>query len=264
VADSSNNVIRLLTPTAPAVSGGGVVSASGFGAFPAIAPGSWIEIYGTNLALDDRPWAGSDFQGANAPTTLDGTTVTIGGQAAYIDFISGGQINAQVPSNVTTGQQQVVVKNAVGTSATYNVTVNATEPGLYAPSFLNVGGTQYAGATFTDFSTYVAPPGVSPLVSSQRATPGQTIVLYGVGFGTVTPNVPAGQIVSGANTLTSPVQVTIGGVSAPVAFQGLAAGSVGLYQFNITVPNIPANDKAPLVFTQNGATGTQKLFIAVQ
>jgi len=264
VADSSNNVIRLLTPTTPAIAGGGVVSASGFGALPVVAPGSWIEIYGTNLALDNRSWLASDFQGATAPTSLDGTTVTIGGQNAFVDYISGGQINAQVPSNVATGQQQVVVKNASGTSASFNVTVNATAPGLYAPAFLNVGGIQYAGATFTDFSTFVAPPGANPYGNSQRAKAGQTIVLYGVGFGAVTPAIPAGQIVSAANTLASPVQVSIGGVPATVTFQGLAGGSIGLYQFNVTVPNVPAGDKVPLTFTQGGAAGTQTLYIAVQ
>ncbi|HTX38472.1 MAG TPA: IPT/TIG domain-containing protein [Bryobacteraceae bacterium] len=264
VADASNNVIRALTPTAPAVAGGGVISASSFGAFPAIAPGSWIEIYGTNLALDDRSWTGSDFQGASAPTSLDGTTVTIGGQSAFIEYISGGQINAQVPSNVSTGQQQVVVKTAAGTSASYTVTVNATEPGLFAPASFKVGGIQYAGATFNDYSTYVAPAGAIPGVTSEPATPGQTIVLYGVGFGSVTPNIPAGQIVSGSNTLSQPVQISIGGAPATVTFQGLAAGSIGLYQFNVTVPNIPANNKAALTFTQGGATGSQTLYIAVQ
>ncbi len=264
VADSSNNVIRLLTPTAPSVAGSGVISASGFGAFPAVAPGSWIEIYGTNLALDDRTWTSADFQGNTGPTSLDGTTVTIGGQAAYLDYISGGQINAQVASNTPTGPQQLVVKNAAGSSATYTVTVNATEPGLYAPSFLKVGGIQYAGAFFTDFSTVVAPPGVNPYGPSQPAAPGQTIVLYGVGFGPVTPNIPAGQIVTTSNTLTQPVQVTIGGAPAAVTFQGLAGGSIGLYQINVTVPNIPASNQVPVTFTQGGVTGSQTLYIAVQ
>lgn len=264
VADAANNVIRLLTPTAPAVSKGGVISASGFGAFSAVAPGSWIEIYGTNLSLDERSWAASDFQGTTAPTTLDGTTVTIGGQNAFIDFISGGQINAQVPSNVATGPQQVVVKNGTGTSATYTVTVNATQPGLYAPSFLNVGGVQYAGAFFTDFATVVAPPGTNPFGNARRASAGQTIVFYGVGFGPVTPNIPAGQIVTASNTLATPVQFSIGGVPATTTFQGLAGGTIGLYQFNVTVPNVPAGDKVPVTFTQGGQAGTQTVYIAVQ
>ena len=69
-----------------------MVSASGFGAFPAVAPGSWIEIYGTNLAIDDRLWAASDFQGATAPTSLDGTTVTIASVVRW--FRTGSRMSA--------------------------------------------------------------------------------------------------------------------------------------------------------------------------
>ncbi len=73
----------------PFVSNGGAVSASAFGGFSSIAPGTWIEIYGSNLAPDTRGWAASDFTGANAPTSLDGTKVTIGGQPAFIDYVNG-------------------------------------------------------------------------------------------------------------------------------------------------------------------------------
>ena len=96
-----------LTVTTASVAVDGVVSASAFGGFSAISPGSWIEIYGSNLAPDTRSWNGSDFNGVNAPTKLDGTIVTIGGQLAFIDFISPVQVNALVPSNVGTGPQQL-------------------------------------------------------------------------------------------------------------------------------------------------------------
>src|SRR6185437_5184541 len=52
-------------------------SASAFGQFGQIGQGSWIEIYGSYLAPDTRSWAGSDFNGINAPTSLDGVSVTI-------------------------------------------------------------------------------------------------------------------------------------------------------------------------------------------
>src|SRR5262249_45998179 len=57
IADTQNNRIRTLTAIAPAapagppaISSGGVVSAAAFGGSASAAPGSWIEIYGTNLA----------------------------------------------------------------------------------------------------------------------------------------------------------------------------------------------------------------------
>jgi len=33
-----------------------VISAGDFGGFPAVAPGTWVEIYGSELASTTRPW----------------------------------------------------------------------------------------------------------------------------------------------------------------------------------------------------------------
>lgn len=263
VADSSNWVIRVLTPVAPAVSGGGVVSASAFGGQSTVAPGSWIEIYGSGLSLSDRSWAGGDFSGNTGPTSLDGTTVTIGGQPAYIDFVSGGQINAQVPSNVSAGAQAVVVKNQAGTSAATNVTVNATSPGLLAGPAFNIGGTQFAGATFTDGTTFVLPAGSLAGVTSRAAKVGDIITLYGVGFGPVSPAITAGQIATQSNSLTTPLQVFIGGKQAALNYYGLSPNSVGLYQFNVMVPSV-ASGNAAVTFTLGATNSTQTLFIPVQ
>jgi len=266
IADSSNNVIRLLTPNAPSIFAGGVVTVENYGGFSAIAPGSWIEIYGTNLSTDQRLWASTDFQGNSAPTSLDGTSVSIGGQAAFVEFISGGQVDAQVPSNVATGSQSLTVKTVAGTSTAVTVTINSTEPGMLAPPSLNIGGTQYLDAHFTDGATLVLPPGAIPGVASQRAKAGDTIVLYGVGFGPVNPNILAGQIVpvQPPNQLITAPQILFGTTPATVTFAGLAANNVGLYQFNVVVPSITASDKVPVTFTLGGVPGTQTLYTAVQ
>ena len=263
IADSANNVIRLLTPNPPSVSAGGVVSAGAFGGFSAIAPGSWIEIYGTNLSVDSRQWTTGDFQGNNAPTSLDGTSVSIGGQNAFVDYISGGQVNAQVPSGVATGTQTLTVKTAAGTSAAYTVTVNSTEPGMLAPPSFDIGGTQYLVAQFTD-NTYVLPPGAIAGVASRRAKAGDIITIYGVGFGAVNPNIPAGQIVTATNSLVVAPQILFGSTPATVQFAGLASGYVGLYQFNVQVPSVTASDKVPVSFTLGGVPGTQTLYTTVQ
>jgi len=245
------------------VSVSGVVSASAFGGFTSIAPGSWIEIYGSNLAADSRSWGGSDFTGVNAPTSLDGTSVSIGGYSAFVDFISTGQVNAQVPSNVGTGPQNLTVKTAGSASTPLSITVNALEPGLLAPASFNIGGTQYVVAQFVD-GTYVLPEGAISGLASRPAKPGDTIVLYGVGFGPVTPEIPAGQIVQVANTLASPFAISIGGTPAIADYFGLAPSYVGLYQFNVVVPNVASSGAAPLTFTLDKAAGTQTLYVAVQ
>jgi uncharacterized protein (TIGR03437 family) len=249
------------TSTSPSISSNGVVSASAFGGFTSVSPGSWVEIYGSNLASDTRGWAQSDFNGVNAPTSLDGTSVSIGGQAAFVDYISPGQVNALVPSNVATGPQSMTVKTAAGTSAAYNILVNAIEPGLLATPTFNVNGTPYAVALFSD-GTYVLPTGAVAGLSSRPAKPGDTIILYGVGFGPVTPSIPAGQLAEQSNAVSG-LQMSIGGVPAVAAYAGLAPGYTGLYQFNLVVPNVAVGNAVPLTFTLGGTAGTQKLNIAV-
>jgi uncharacterized protein (TIGR03437 family) len=242
----------------------GVQSASDFGAFSAAAPGSWIEIYGTNLAPETRSWTDADFSGNSAPTSLDGVSVTAGGQPAFVDYISPGQINVQLPSNLPAGAAvPLAVKNGNGSSPSVNLTINATQPGLLAPASLTVAGKRYVVALLPDGVTYVLPSGAIPGLPSRPARPGETITLYGIGFGTVTPAVPAGQVAAGQTKLSLPLQVLFGQSSATIQYEGLSPGSVGLYQFNVVVPSIPDGEAVPLTFTLGGAASTQTLYTAV-
>jgi len=175
--DHIYNTSFTLTPISfggpPSIAAGGVVSAGAFGAFTSVAPGSWMEIYGTNLAATTRGWAGSDFTGNQAPVSLDAVKVTIGGQAAFIDYISPTQVNAQVPSGTPTGAQQIVVSTPAGAGPAYNITVSTLQPGLLAPSSFLIGGKQYVVAQLLD-GTYVLPPNTIAGIASRQANPGET------------------------------------------------------------------------------------------
>jgi uncharacterized protein (TIGR03437 family) len=244
----------------------GIISAGAFGGFSTAAPGSWIELYGINFAprVAGRAWAGTDFNGVNAPVNLDGTRVTVGGQPAFISYISPTQLNVQIPSTAAPGNQPVVVSTiAGGETAPQSLMINRLQPGLLTtPDFL-INGTQYVAALFPDAATFVLPTGTIPGVASRRARPGDFIILYGVGFGPVTPDTPAGHIAQGANELASPLQVSLGGVRAQVTYSGLAPNYVGLYQINIVIPQIPPGDAVPLTFTLGETTSSQTLFLAV-
>jgi uncharacterized protein (TIGR03437 family) len=202
----------------------------------------------------------------NAPTSLDRTAVTVAGQSAFVDFISPGQVNAQVPANTGTGNLQVTVSTAAGTSAAISVNVNTVQPGLWAPAQFIVGGKQYVGATHLD-GTFVAPPGALPAgYTSSYAKPGETIIFYGVGFGT--SGVPPGQIVEAADTLSQPIQFNFGATAAGVPlYSGLAPKFVGLYEFYVVVPSVANSDFVPLTFTLGTGsppvTGSQTLYTAV-
>jgi len=274
IADDENSVIRLLTPAAPLVSAAptidaaGIASAAAFGGFSAAAPGSWIEIRGAHLADHARAWTSADFHGAQAPTSLDGTAVTIGGQAAFISYISPNQINAQIPSGVGLGSQEIRVITAGGASGPQTVTVNQVQPGLLAPDSLKLGGKQYTEAVFVDGATLALPAGMNPVLNqgstARPARPGETLVFYGVGFGRVTPNSEAGEVVQQGNSLLSSFQVFLGGIPAAVSYAGLAPGTMGLYQFNVVVPDTATGDAVPVTFAVGGSTGQQVLYTAVQ
>jgi uncharacterized protein (TIGR03437 family) len=266
IADTQNNVIRLLTPDAsgvkPSVNAGGILNPQEFGGSTTLAPGSWVEIYGTDLASVARDWTGA-FDGITAPTLLGGSSVTIGGMPSALSYVSPAQVNAQVPSTVATGAQNLVVSNISGMGAAVSVTVQPTQPGIYAPGAFNIGGKQYAGATFTDGVTYVLPTGAVPGITSRPAKAGETITFYGIGFGPVTPAIPSGQIVQQQNSLTAAFQAFFGQTSATVSYDGLAGSAIGLYQFNVVVPGGVSGD-VPFTFTLDGVKGTQTLYVAVQ
>lgn len=250
--------------SAPAIASGGVVSASAFGKFAGAAPGSFVEIYGTNLASTTADW-GSSFTGGNAPTSLGGVTVKVGGQPAFVAYVSSSQVNALLPSILQTGSVQLTVTNEAGTSAPYTLNINTTEPGLLAPTQFVVNGKQYAGALFPDYKTFAMPSNAIAGVPSRPAKAGDTLIIYALGFGPVTPNLNAGVLVTQANQLAEPFTISVGGVPVTPKYDGLAPNYTGLYQINIQIPtNAPTGDAVPLTFTLNGTAGAQTLNIAIQ
>jgi uncharacterized protein (TIGR03437 family) len=190
-----------------------------------IAPGTWIEIYGENLAPGTRSWRTSDFRGERAPTALDGVSVTVGGVPAYVSYISPQQVNAFVPSTVTAGESQVVLTNGSGSTVPYPVYLSASSPSLFTVPLDLISG--YAVGI------------------SQPVKPGDVIVLYGAGFGAVTPAVADGTVAPGPASLVASVSISFadqtGNVAAKVLYAGAAPGLVGVYQFNVVVPEVKSS-----------------------
>jgi uncharacterized protein (TIGR03437 family) len=243
----------------------GVISAFGYGGYDAISPGTWIEIYGTNLSKTTRQWAAADFNGNAAPTSLDGVTVRISGQPAFIYYVSPGQINAQVPSTVAPGAVTVVVFSDGQSSAAYPVQVNPIKPGLLTFPQVRLAFRD-AVAIFPDNVTYALTPNSAWPVPSRLAHAGDTLTLYGIGFGPVTPAIPAGQIATQAATLPGSLRIFFNGVPGIVTYAGLAPGYVGLYQFNVIVPAGAgqSSNSAVVSFDYEGANGFQSTGIGLE
>ena len=103
------------------------------------------------------------------------------------------------------------------------------------------------------------------LVTAQNpARPGDTIQIFATGLGETDPEVGSGEPAPPFSTVSNPVTVTIGGIEAAVAFQGLAPGFVGLYQVNVVVPSgVAPGDAVPLVLTQNGIVANPDLRVTI-
>jgi uncharacterized protein (TIGR03437 family) len=255
--------------TSQASSGGGpapsialVQCAGGFNANAGLTSGTWLEIFGTGLSTTTRSWGGDDFKGSNAPTTVDGVSVTVNGVPAYVAFVSPGQVNVQAPDDSSIGDGMLIqVTNASGKSNTMSLAKKALAPALLAPGVFIVDGKQYVVAQFLD-QTYVGSTGLVAGLSFRPAKPGDVVIIYAIGCGPVTPATPAGTIAAGLTTLQNTPTFRFGNATATVQYAGLVAGLVGLYQFNVVVPNVLPGDVA-LAVDIGGVSANPGLFITV-
>jgi uncharacterized protein (TIGR03437 family) len=201
---------------------------------PGFASATWVSIFGTNLSQTTQAWQNGDFVGRSLPTSLNGVSVTINGLAAYIQYVSPTQINVLAPDDTTAGPVQIQVTTAERKSNTFTV-----QKEQLAPALFSMPGTNYVAALHADY-TYVRKADLSSSVKGMPAKPGESILIYGTGFGRTNPALPSVQLVTTPAILANSVRVTIGGVEAPVTYAGLVGP--GLYQINATVPNVPDGD----------------------
>src|ERR1035437_4814169 len=247
------------TLSAPVVAS--IASLTAFGSLGIFNSGSWLEIKGTNLATGARLWEGGDFQGSNAPTKLDGTSVTINGKPAFVYYISGAQVNVQAPAAAAIGSVPVTVTTCAGTSASVAAQKAALAAGILAPASFNSGGKQYAVAQFGDL-TFVGNPNLIAGAPFRPAKPGDSINSYCIAFGEVTTPLAPGIIVAGQNSIDG-LTIGFGGTPATFTYGGLSPGSIGLFQFNIVVPDVPDGDYQ-IHFNVRGTDISQIVYLTVK
>lgn len=231
----------------PVITPGGVANAAGTASSTAIAPGSLVSIYGSNLA-------GALTQAGSIPlsTTLSSTSVTFNNIPAPLLFVVGSQINAQVPWEVTGTTAQVVVTNGGTKSAPVSATLAPAVPAIFAYN------DSMAIAYGNSDQAFAWPTGAVAGATSHPAKIGDptTLVILATGLGPVTPAVPTGGLPpTGASPTTGTPNVTIGGVPAQVVFCGMINFAVGVYQINVVIqPGTPTGNAIPVQITMNGIT----------
>jgi len=216
---------QLQPVTWPSISPGGVVNGASF--TPRVSPGSFTSIYGTFLLL-----VPASTPSAALPSTLAGVTVLINGLTAPLYYVSGSQINFQVPFEIKPGLASVTVLTPQGPSNTAWINVTPAGPGII------LYGNNRAVATNQDNSLN------GP---DSPAAPGSVITVYLTGIGQVSGTQVTGQPApaSPLPRSTLPYSATIGNKPAVIQYVGLTPGFAGLAQANIIVPaGLPPGDAA--------------------
>ena len=201
------------------------------------------------------------------PTNMAGIQVIVDGIEASLFFVSGTQINFQMPPQVTLGEKflQVFRDGAPGNRITVNVAPRSAGLFLFGRAFYGA----IANATQNNFPlpTRFSTPGFD----TAPARPGDAIVIFATGLGAVDANLTAGEAASGSpliNAIDVPLVnfggLVFGAVGTPF-FTGLAPGFVGLYQVNVIVPvNVADTDRVPLILEYPDGTMSNTVEIAVQ
>lgn len=224
---------------APVLSPGGILNNLNPVVGGALAPGTVAQVHGSGLATaTDSPGV------VPLLNSFNGTTMLVGGLSEPLYYVSGTQLNVQIPNELAPNHQYAAVVS-IGTAVTpvpTTIDVTPVQPGVAAYSS---GGliAQHAA----DYSLVTA---------SSPAHPGETVIVYLVGMGATNPAVASGQPAS-LTTLTPAVAqptVTVDGQGAAVIFAGLTPGSVGLFQIDFTVPASAPSGSLNVVIAQPGGT----------
>jgi uncharacterized protein (TIGR03437 family) len=221
----------------PDIPAGGIVNAASQKLGAGIAPGSYISIYGTDLATTSALFATPYL-----PLSLASVSVSFdaanGSFPGGIHYVSPGQVNVFVPWELT-GQTSVQIKVIWTFDTNYwtglvTVPVSTFSPGIFAV-------TDAFGALIS---------------SNNPAKRGGGLVIYANGLGPLDIQPATGEATAstGLSSTTTAPTVSFGTVGATPIFSGLTPGSIGLYQVNVIVPPIGVAGQTTLNLSIGGQT----------
>ena len=245
---------------APAINAGGVVDGASFTGGKAVAPGSWISVFGTNMtdATQGNNGVNDAFPNCSAcspaagqplPMGIDGASFSFDTSSLSLpgrfSFVSPNQLNVLVPWGLQ-GQTSATVKVIVNYTYSGEYTLPLAE---YSPGFFVIDSANDVAALAINCTQCLVTP-------SNPVAHGDAVQLFMNGLGPVS-NQPA----DGAAALVSPLSqtpinptITIGGQPAQVLFSGLAPYFASLYQVNVIVPTNISAGVQDIVCTMGGVT----------
>jgi uncharacterized protein (TIGR03437 family) len=204
-----------------------------------VAPGGLISVYGydlspVNIATRDVP----------LPTALADSCLTVNGIVLPLVYVSGNQINAQLPFNVD-GRAQMVLRSPAGASNNLNLNIQRAAPSVFRSA--------EAGPIVLRDGAVVS--------EENPARPGDALVIYATGLGVTTPSVEAGDPGPSeplAEAVLRP-EISLDGDALQVDYAGLAPGQVGVYQLNVRISGSVKSGAKSLRIRQGDAETTLQL-----
>jgi uncharacterized protein (TIGR03437 family) len=208
VSDSFNRRIMAFEPGPGLIALNGIVNTASFSTEPQsracgvvlpqppLAPGGIATIFGRNLAATTEA-----AQTLPLPTKLGGVRVRFDGYDAPLFYVSPTQINVQIPFELTGYSSSVEIErdtpNGPMVSAASPAALSTGAPGIFTYS----GDGRGPGLVFhSDFS---------PVTADSPARPGETLIAYVTGLGTVDNPVATGAV----SAFAASGSVTLGGVT---------------------------------------------------
>jgi uncharacterized protein (TIGR03437 family) len=173
--------------------------------------------------------------------TLGGLTVSLGQNVLPLFFVSPTQINFQLPDGTAAGTGTVTVSIAGEPDTTAPIAIVQDAPGIFGQS---VNGQTYAVAFHADGTS---------LNSSSPAVAGETVTVYGTGFGPASTPRPEGFPAPGGLLLTDPITLQLNGQAITPTDASVVAGSIGIDSVSFVVPGgLPPASNATMTIAVNG------------
>jgi uncharacterized protein (TIGR03437 family) len=212
-----------------------------------IAQGAIFVVYGealgpANISISQTPFQSTSLSNTSVAVTVGATTVN-----ALMYYTSAAQVAALLPSNTPTGSGTITVAYNGQTSAPAPITVVSHNVGAFT---IDSNGQGPGIVTYPDYSLVSASKATNcggPSTTCGAANPGDTLILWATGLGPVSGNDASGAGL-GQNMPDIPLELWLGGVQAPVLYQGRSGCCIGEDQIVFTVPNsVPTGCAVPLL-----------------
>ena len=230
-----------------------IVSAADLQPGRALTPGQIVTIFGSGFSapctLDQASTQRCQLApGFPLPVQLGETKVAFNGVPAPLLAVTEKQINLVVPWELSGDFTAAVVQRGLASSSGTRMSIARQAIGVF--SIFSTG----AGAGVVVHSDGRLVSRIAPLV------PGEVVVIYGTGFGPVSPpsNTSSPAPVEPLSRSTIPMQVFFDGTEGRTLFSGLTPGYSGLFQMNVEVPSFLAR-RYPTIRIQSSISASNEI-----